>query len=124
MKRVILAVIVGAVYAVGSYYIDQTNKSEVHVESGQGGFDYTDANSTFDASKLATTHSSINWKVVDNVQASCEKESRARGNNGFGYSIQACSFWTQNTCTIITSKNATMHQLGHETLHCFKGNFH
>ena len=124
MKKIILAVIAGTVFAVGSYAIDQSNKSTVRVQSGQGGFNYNDPDSTFDATKLNTTHTTVTWKVVDNVQASCEKESRARGNNGFGYSIQACSFWTNSTCTIITSKNATMHQLGHESLHCFKGNFH
>jgi hypothetical protein len=125
MKRVIGTIIAGILFAVGNYLVDQSNTSKVVVEqSSQGGFDYRDPDSTFDATKLNTTQTTITWKVVDNVQVACEKESRKLGNGGFGYMIQACSFWTGNTCTIVTSKNATMHQLGHETLHCFKGNFH
>lgn len=125
MKKALLAILVGTVFAVGSYFIDQSNSSKVTVEQhGQGGFNYNDPDSMFDATKLNTSRATISWKVVDNVQAACEKESRARGNGGFGYMIQACSFWTDSTCTVVTGKKATMHQLGHETLHCFKGNFH
>ena len=125
MKKALLVILVGTVFAVGSYFIDQSNSSKVTVEQhGQGGFDYTNPDSQFDATKLSTNQTTVTWKVVDNVQASCEKESRRLGNNGFGYTIQACSFWTNSACTVITGKKATMHQLGHESLHCFKGSFH
>jgi hypothetical protein len=67
---------------------------------------------------------SITWRAVDNVQKACEAESRNRGNKGFGYAVNACSFWEGNTCTIITQRRVNMHTLGHETLHCFKGNWH
>ena len=124
MKKIIATVIAGTVFAVGSYLIDQPNKAKVEVKSAQGGFDYRDPDSSFDATKLNTNRTTINWRVVDDVQTACEKESKKLGNGGFGYMIQACSFWTDNNCTVITSKKATMHQLGHETLHCFKGSFH
>lgn len=61
---------------------------------------------------------------VDNVQATCEKESKRRGNGGFGYSVQACTFWQGNECTIIIAKKETHHTLGHEFYHCRAGGFH
>jgi len=77
----------------------------------------------FDATNDKETVS-ITWRAVDNVQKACEVESRKRGNKGFGYAVNACSFWEGNTCTIITQRRVNMHTLGHETLHCFKGNWH
>ncbi len=66
----------------------------------------------------------VNHIVTDNVQKTCEAESRKRGNGGFGYGVQACTFWNGNVCTIITAKKETHHTLGHEFYHCFAGNFH
>jgi hypothetical protein len=127
MKKLDLVKIVGTILVatlcvLGSKYI--RNNDNPSVEINQGGFNYRDPDSTFDASKLNTNQTQITWRVVPDVQKACEAESRNLGNKGFGYMVQACSFWAQTTCTIITGKNATMHQLGHETLHCFKGNFH
>ena len=83
----------------------------------------------FSTSKNMTNQSIVIWRPVSNVQAECEKESRKRGFNGFGYGLQACSFWEktakgEDTCTIITVKNPNMHSLGHEMRHCFQGNWH
>jgi len=83
----------------------------------------------FSAGKNFTNKSTVNWIAADNVQKTCEAESRKRGNNGFGYSLEACSFWDKNSqgqdqCTIITSKNPNMHTVGHEVRHCFQGNWH
>lgn len=61
---------------------------------------------------------------VDNVQASCEKESKRRGNGGFGFGVQACTFWEGNSCTIIVEKKETHHTLGHEFYHCFAKDYH
>jgi hypothetical protein len=78
----------------------------------------------FDASKLMTEKTTITWKRVSNVQATCEAESKKRGHGGFGYGVGACAFWERNTCTIITSTRPTTHDLGHEVRHCFQGAFH
>jgi hypothetical protein len=86
--------------------------------------DWKNPEAKFDASTLLTSKTTISWFRVDNVQATCEKESRKRGLGGFGYAISACSFWQGDNCQIFTGKKTTMHELGHETRHCFQGNFH
>jgi hypothetical protein len=86
--------------------------------------DWQNPDALFDATKKTSSQTIINWVTVDNVQATCESESRKRGNNGFGFAVQACSFWDKNSCTIITGKNTSIHTLGHETRHCFQGNYH
>jgi hypothetical protein len=83
-----------------------------------------DPSQPFDTASNYTTQSTITWRTVDNVQKVCESESRKRGYGGFGYGVQACSFFDGNQCTIITSKKTTMHSLGHEVRHCFQGNWH
>ena len=83
-----------------------------------------DPNKTFDTSSNYTTQSTITWRTVDDVQKACETESRKRGFKGFGYSVQACSFFDGNQCTIITGKQTTMHTVGHEVRHCFQGPWH
>jgi hypothetical protein len=85
---------------------------------------WKDPESKFDATKNFTSTSSITWTVVDNVQKSCEAESRRRGNGGFGYSVDACSFWDGSSCVIITGRKTTLHEIGHEMRHCFQGNYH
>jgi hypothetical protein len=72
---------------------------------------------------------SITWNRVDDVRKTCEAESKKRGYGGFGYSVEACSFWAVdnkgvNICHIFTRKKTTMHELGHEVRHCFQGTFH
>lgn len=86
--------------------------------------DWSNPEAKFDAKNLMTEKTTITWQRVDNVQASCETESKKRRLGGFGYTVYACSFWEGNTCTIITSKKPTLHDLGHETRHCFQGAFH
>jgi hypothetical protein len=84
----------------------------------------SDPESPFNTSNNYTNQSTITWRTEDNVQKACEDESRKRGHKGFGFGVQACSFFHNNTCTIITGKQATMHILGHEVRHCFQGNWH
>ena len=78
----------------------------------------------FDAKSNTRETVTITWRAVADVQKVCEAESRKRGNKGFGYALNACSFWEGNTCTVITQLKVTMHTIGHETLHCFRGNWH
>lgn len=88
--------------------------------------EWTDPNSRFDARKKMSETIKLTWRTVDNVQQACEQESRSRGNNGFGYGVEACSFWNNagTECTIITKNKSTLHELGHEVRHCFQGNYH
>ncbi len=83
-----------------------------------------DPNKPFDTNSNYTTQSTITWRTVEDVQKACEAESRKRGFKGFGYGVQACSFFDGNQCTVITGKQTTMHSLGHEVRHCFQGNWH
>jgi len=67
----------------------------------------------------------ITWRTVDNVQESCTREFKRR-NFAMSYSgpIAACSFWEDNKCVMITKKNPTMHDVGHEMRHCYQGKWH
>lgn len=88
--------------------------------------DWKNPEAPFDARKLMTEKTTITWRRVDvnDVQKTCEAESRKRGLGGFGYRVYACSFWEGDRCDIFTSKTPTLHDLGHETRHCFQGAFH
>ena len=80
----------------------------------------------FDAITVLNEKLKITWRRVDanDVQKTCEAESRKRGLGGFGYRVYACSFWEGDRCDVFTSKTPTLHDLGHETRHCFQGAFH
>ncbi len=88
--------------------------------------EWKDPNSRFDARRKMSDTIRLTWRTVDNVQQACESESRMRGNNGFGYGVEACSFWSLDgtECTIITKNRSNLHELGHEVRHCFQGNYH
>ena len=118
MKLVIISSIV-----IGTLLGVQLSQVQ-HNHDGQGGFNYSNPESKFNTSNNSVNHSVVTWRAVDNVQATCNSESLKRGNGGFGYTLEACSFWNGNQCTIITAKKTTIHALGHETLHCFQGSFH
>lgn len=69
------------------------------------------------------------WEQVDNIQEACEAASRKYGNGGYGYKIDACSFWFKNNkgedvCRVLTPKQVNMWTIGHEMRHCFQGRFH
>jgi len=88
--------------------------------------DWRDPSSRFDAKKKMSDTIKLTWRTADNLQQACEEESRRRGNGGFGYGLEACSFWNiQGTeCLIITKNKTSLHELGHEVRHCFQGNYH
>jgi hypothetical protein len=88
--------------------------------------EWKDPNSRFDAKRKMSDTVKLTWRTVDNLQQACEEESRRRGNGGFGYGLEACSFWNiQGTeCLIITKNKTSLHELGHEVRHCFQGNYH
>ena len=88
----------------------------------KGPKDYWDISQNRNDSSLVTVH------PVGNIQQVCEQESKRRGFNGFGISLQACSFWTKTisgySCDIYLSKKTNNDILGHEIRHCLQGNFH
>lgn len=66
----------------------------------------------------------LKWVVVKDVNAACSAENKKRGGKAFGFSVQACSFWEGKECVIYTPRMASIHNLGHEALHCFRGSYH
>ncbi len=78
----------------------------------------------FDATKNEVMDVRLRWKVVKDVNKACSEESVRRGGKVFNYNIQACSFWEGKECIIVTPRMATIHNVGHEVLHCFRGDFH
>ena len=82
------------------------------------------AEEVFDASKNTTQQSIITWVYSDNVSQSCNAERSKRGLPTFKQPSAACSFWEGNTCYIITKRNYTHDDIGHEVHHCFAGKFH
>lgn len=82
------------------------------------------AEEVFDASKNAIQQSNITWVFSDNVSAACNAERSKRGLPTFKQPSAACSFWTEKTCYIITKRNYTHDDIGHEVHHCFAGKFH
>jgi DNA polymerase elongation subunit (family B) len=114
---------------VGQLRQDHT-KEEIEAKIAKGNSfaaAWEDPEAKFNTAVNKSKHSAISWIPVDNLQATCEAESRKRGLGGFGYPVEACSFWSSshNVCQVFTRSNATtMHSLGHEIRHCFQGNFH
>lgn len=86
--------------------------------------DWRNPDAAFSTKPNFTNQTTVTWLVVGNVQRTCERESHKRGYGGFGYGVEACSFWTKSQCTIVTSTKPTMHNLGHELRHCYQGAFH
>ena len=86
--------------------------------------DWQDPNAKYSSSNNMTDKTTVTIKNVSDVQAVCEKESKARGNGGFGFGVEACSFWEGRQCTIVLPKRFTKEMLGHEMLHCIQGSFH
>ncbi len=82
----------------------------------------------FDASKNQTKKVELTWLTVDNPAQACETEAKRRFRDfkGYGYAPDACAFWDESfkTCTVITKKRPSMHDLGHEVRHCFQGHWH
>lgn len=78
--------------------------------------------------KFPINSTEVQVKVVasDNVARDCDKESRRRGFGEFTAPMNSCAFWNgaMTQCTIILPKNTSMHLIGHEMLHCMKGDWH
>lgn len=80
---------------------------------------------SFDATKLDADTKSITWLRVDDVEKGCaDYASKVKLPTKIYKNIQACSFWTKSTCTIITSKKPNTDNVGHEIRHCYQGAWH
>jgi hypothetical protein len=88
--------------------------------------DWRDAYAKFSTKPNRTETVTVSWVVVpeSKVQATCEAISKDSGLGGFGFAVDACSFWHKSTCLIVTAKQTTHAELGHELRHCFQGRFH
>jgi hypothetical protein len=82
----------------------------------------------FDLSNNNSNEIAVSIIPSDNVQATCDAESKKRGYGGFKMSVEACSFWDKkrvgNKCTIVLPRHANFHTVGHEMRHCMQGSFH
>lgn len=64
------------------------------------------------------------WQTAKDVHRECNKSRVALGLHTFNNDELACSIFSGDECTIITSRYPTMHSVGHEIRHCFFGNWH
>lgn len=82
----------------------------------------------FDMKKSMTSMTTVKVEYTKDVQGRCEAESRSRGMKGFGYSVEACSFWKKlavlDVCHIIVPRKVSLVTLGHEFAHCLFGSWH
>ncbi len=78
----------------------------------------------FDVTQNETMDVRLRWVVAADINKACSDENVKRGGKVFRFNVQACSFWQGKECVIMTPKMASIHNLGHEALHCFRGDFH
>ena len=83
-----------------------------------------DPRKPFDATKNYFETVRITWKPVADVQKSCALEYSRRRMVKLTWSVDACSYWVKDECTIITKIKPNMHDVGHEVRHCFQRDWH
>lgn len=66
----------------------------------------------------------VTWKTVSNPNKTCSMERKRLGATPFATEVLACSIWDDDTCTIYTAKNVSMHTGGHEMFHCLIHAYH
>ena len=66
------------------------------------------------------------WEVRENVAAVCSGAAKLSNTQAWMTPPVACAMWNVATkeCVIITGKQVSHVELGHELRHCFEGNFH
>lgn len=80
----------------------------------------------FDASEVKYSEMSITWKRVDkkDLLKECQKRAAKIGVTMSNDPVNGCTFWSDDTCLVITAKMTTMHTLGHEMRHCYQRAWH
>lgn len=86
--------------------------------------DWRDPNALYSTKDNMTNETKVNIIPAVDVNAVCNAESKKRGNGGFAYGVDACSFWDKRSCTIVIPVKFTKERLGHEMLHCLQGDYH
>ena len=77
-----------------------------------------------DMSKNFTNRTTITFEQSDNVSETCNAYRKKLGNPTFQQPSRACSFWTKDTCLIITARKVLPESLAHEVYHCIQGHWH
>jgi hypothetical protein len=77
-----------------------------------------------DMSKNFTNKITLTVQAVANPTDACHKERLRRGFTSRNQSVDACTFWEQNQCTIIVGLKTDRDTLGHELQHCLQGPWH
>lgn len=96
-----------------------------NLASAQSFYEWDNPSKKFD---MSNSQKNIQLTIVptNNVLGYCNREARNRGFSEYNSAINSCAFWNgDNTqCTIVVPLHTSMHLLGHELLHCMKGNWH
>ena len=88
-------------------------------------FEWDNPTAKFDATKRNFNVVQVEWRAVDDVRDYCSKLNVSRGYPPItNTNIKACGTQDGNKCLIVTAKQASMHNLGHELRHCFQGYWH
>ena len=87
-------------------------------------WNWSDPESKFEVAGNEISKVRLKWIAVTDVNGACVAENKKRGGKLWSFNVQACSFWQGNECVIYTAKTTSIHSLGHETLHCFRGAYH
>jgi hypothetical protein len=68
----------------------------------------------------------VRWEVRENVAAVCSGAAKLSPTTAWMTPPVACAMWNVATkeCVIITGRQVSHVELGHELRHCFEGNFH
>lgn len=68
----------------------------------------------------------VRWEVRENVAEVCGRAAQITGAQAWMTPPLACAMWNvaSKECVIITGKQVSHVELGHELRHCFEGYFH
>lgn len=68
----------------------------------------------------------VRWEIRENVAAVCSGAAKLSSAQAWMTPPVACAMWNVATkeCVIVTGKQVSHVELGHELRHCFEGNFH
>jgi hypothetical protein len=78
----------------------------------------------FDMKKNITNKTTVILSYAKDIQKACEAKSRELGYGGFGYEVQACSWFFNDRCIIVVPEKTQMSTIGHEMMHCLQGHWH
>jgi hypothetical protein len=85
---------------------------------------WDDAEAPFNATKNQHKTITLSWVYTDDVQTACKNAFKKQGIAPLTYSVAACSIWQGSNCTIITKRNPTLGDVGHEVRHCYQYSWH